>query len=82
MEVTFMDIAVPRGKQLLKITEVAARLNVGRTMVYELIRTGDITPVHIGRAVRVEASAVDKLIEALAAEAEATREQARTFPWR
>jgi hypothetical protein len=32
-------------------------------MVYELILRGDITPIRIGRAVRIEATAVDKLIE-------------------
>jgi hypothetical protein len=39
-----------------------------------MIRHGDLTPIHIGRAVRFDASAVDKLIEDLAAAAEATRE--------
>lgn len=61
-------------QQLMKIADVARRLNVGRSMVYELIRHGDLTPIHIGRAVRFEASAVDKLIENLAAASEATRQ--------
>lgn len=59
-------------KQLIKIADVARGLNVGRSMVYELVRHGDLTPVHIGRAVRLDASAVDKLIEDLAAAAQAT----------
>ena len=66
-------------KQLMKIPEVARRLNVGRTMVYELIRKGEITPIHIGRAVRIEPAAVDKLIEGLAAAAEANREPLPLF---
>lgn len=58
---------------LMKIPEVAQRLNVGRTTVYELVRRGEITPIRIGRAVRFEPSAVDELIEGLAAQAKAAR---------
>jgi excisionase family DNA binding protein len=63
----------------MKIPGVARRLNVGRTMVYELIRKGEITPIHIGRAVRFEPAAVEKLIEHLAAAAEANREPLPLF---
>ncbi|MPZ14474.1 MAG: helix-turn-helix domain-containing protein [Chloroflexi bacterium] len=61
-------------KQLMKIADVARRLNVGRSMVYELIRHGELTPIHIGRAVRFDAADVDKLIEGLAAAAQAARQ--------
>lgn len=50
-----MESEVQHGRRLLTIPEVAERLKVGRTMVYELIRKGEIRPIHIGRAVRVEA---------------------------
>jgi excisionase family DNA binding protein len=63
----------------MKIPEVARRLNVGRTMVYELIRKGEITLIHIGRAVRIEPAAGEKLIEDLAAAAAAIREPLPLF---
>ena len=77
-----MNAQSPPRSQLLKIPDVARRLNVGRTMVYELIRKGEITPIHIGRSVRIDAAAVERLIETLAAEAEANRVPLAPDPWR
>ena len=38
---------------LLRPTEAAAALGIGRTLVYALMRSGALPTVHIGRAVRI-----------------------------
>lgn len=38
---------------LLTVEEAAARLRIGRSTVYELIRTGELETVQIGRSRRV-----------------------------
>jgi excisionase family DNA binding protein len=40
-------------EQLLTPAEVAARLAVSRSMAYKLVRTGELTPVYIGRLPRI-----------------------------
>ena len=42
-----------REINLLKATEVAERLNISRSLVYQLIQAGEIPTIRIGRAVRV-----------------------------
>lgn len=42
------------GRRLLHpIEEVVQILGIGRTTVYELIKTGDLHPIHIGRCCRI-----------------------------
>ncbi len=48
---------------LLRITEAAERLAVGRSTVYELIGAGELPVIHIGRAVRIPAAAVRNWVE-------------------
>ena len=50
---------------LLTIPETTRRLNVGRTMTYELIMSGELESVTIGRARRVPADAVAAYVERL-----------------
>jgi excisionase family DNA binding protein len=38
---------------LLTVTEAAARLRIGRTLMYELISTGQVASVTVGRLRRV-----------------------------
>jgi excisionase family DNA binding protein len=60
------------SRSLLRISEVAERLRVGRSTVYLLLHHD--TPLrvcHIGRAIRIEASSVDAYIEQLADRSEA-----------
>ena len=52
-------------EQLLTVTEVADRLSLSRSKVYELLSQGDIPSVHIGRARRVAATALDEWIARL-----------------
>lgn len=40
-------------KLLLRIEDVAQRLSIGRTKVYELMRAGVLPTVHLGRSVRI-----------------------------
>ena len=50
---------------LLTIPETTRRLNVGRTKTYELITSGELESVTIGRARRVPADAVAAYVERL-----------------
>jgi excisionase family DNA binding protein len=54
-------------KLLMTVHEVAAALGLGRTKVYELIATGQLTAVRVGAAVRVPVEAVRLWVEERAA---------------
>ena len=48
---------------LLKPSDVARRLNISRSLVYQLIRTGDIPVVRIKSTVRIKSSDLSNFIE-------------------
>jgi len=48
---------------LLRVPEVAEALGLGRTKVYELIAAGVLPTIHVGRAVRVPVTALQKWVE-------------------
>lgn len=50
---------------LLSVEEVARALGIGRSKTYELIATGELEVVHIGRAARVPVAAVEAFVERL-----------------
>jgi excisionase family DNA binding protein len=52
------------SESLLKRNEVANILNVSLRTVDELVSTGDIPVVRLGRSVRVRPSSIEYLIEA------------------
>ena len=54
----------PDDRLLLTIPEVAYRLGLGRSFVYELVMKGEIKSVKIGRARRVPVSAVEEFVRA------------------
>lgn len=56
------------AKVLLTVEEAAARLNLGRTSVFALIKNGHIASVRIGRARRIPAREVEAYAERLVAE--------------
>jgi excisionase family DNA binding protein len=58
------EVQVP---QLLRPEEVAEALAVGRTAVFELIRTGELRSVKIGKSRRIPAAAVVEYIAGLSA---------------
>jgi excisionase family DNA binding protein len=49
---------------LLRIPEVAETLGIGRTKIYDLIATGELPTIHVGRAVRISVSTLQKWVEA------------------
>lgn len=56
------------AKVLLTVEEAAARLNLGRTSVFALIKNGQIASVRIGRARRIPAREVEAYAERLVTE--------------
>ena len=48
---------------LLKPKEAARMLNISRSLIYQLIRSGDIPVVRIKSTVRIKASDLDDFIE-------------------
>ncbi|MFE3377612.1 helix-turn-helix domain-containing protein [Streptomyces anulatus] len=54
-----MTTATP---ELLTVPEVMARLKLGRSTVYDLIRSGRLISITIGRARRIPADAVRDFI--------------------
>jgi excisionase family DNA binding protein len=51
------------SKLLLKASEVADRLSVGRATAYELMAAGTLPTVRIGRSIRVPAGSLSAFIE-------------------
>lgn len=56
--------------KLLTPIQVAELLGVGRSTVYELLASGDIPSVRVGRSRRVPLGSVEKYVEARLAEAQ------------
>lgn len=52
-------------KRLLKVGEAADLIGLGRTKTYELVASGQLPSVHIGRAVRVSIGAIDDFVRRL-----------------
>ena len=48
---------------LLRIPEVAEMLGIGRTKSYEMIATGELPTICVGRAVRISVSTLQKWVE-------------------
>ncbi len=47
---------------LLTVAEAAVVLAIGRTTLYELIATGQLATVHIGRAVRIPRAELEAFV--------------------
>jgi excisionase family DNA binding protein len=56
-------------KLLLRPEEVAERLSLGRTTVYEAIRSGRLESLKIGASRRVPVEALDRFVDSLKAAA-------------
>lgn len=50
---------------LFTIPQAATLLGVGRSTAYELITTGQLEVVHIGRCARVPADAIEEFVQRL-----------------
>jgi excisionase family DNA binding protein len=51
-------------KLLLRISEAADAVGLGKTKFYELVQRGEIRSIHVGRVVRVPTEAIEEWIEA------------------
>ena len=49
-------------KKLLNVNEAATALGLGRSLVYTLVATGELTSIKIGRARRIPIGAIDEFI--------------------
>jgi excisionase family DNA binding protein len=65
-------VYVHHGQKLLKVSDVALRLQLGKTKVFELLATGELESLKIDGARRVTEEAVDDFILRRQAEARAT----------
>jgi excisionase family DNA binding protein len=72
------DRHVPR--LLLTPEEAARALGVGRTTLYELLRTGAVTSVRIGGSRRVPTSAVEDYVRSLTTPAVEARQRSLSSP--
>lgn len=50
---------------LLTVEEAAERLGIGRTLMYALVKDGDVESVQIGRLRRIPADALPRYLEQL-----------------
>ena len=56
------DERTPPAELLLRISDAARALGIGRTTLYGLIEAGEIHVVRIGRAVRVPVTELDAFV--------------------
>jgi excisionase family DNA binding protein len=68
---------VENSPLLLTVERAAERLDVGRTKVFELMATGELESVKIGRARRIPAEALRGYVDRLRAEQAGEQEAAR-----
>lgn len=59
-----------RGRLLVSVMEAAEILSVGRSSIYQLIWSEQLTPIHIGRSVRIS---IDQLEDFVAQRLAASR---------
>lgn len=52
-----------RDKEYLKVPEVAEFLQIGRSRAYELVGSGEIPSVRIGRSLRVSRKDLERWLE-------------------
>lgn len=58
-----------RPRLLITIAQVQDELQVGRTTIYRMIQTEELTTVRIGRSVRIPRTALDEWLRKRLAEA-------------
>lgn len=61
--------AADTHKEFFSITEVGARLNIGRTLIYELLGSGDLRSVKIGSRRLIARDEIERYIAKLKEEA-------------
>jgi excisionase family DNA binding protein len=63
---------------LYTVKEAAAALGIGRTMLYRLMATRELRPVHIGRLTRFSADELDRVVEHLRTKGQEAAERPRS----
>lgn len=63
------DLPQPPPRALYKVAEVVVLLNLSRSQIYELIRSGRLRTVTEGRSRLIPASAINEYVELLMGEA-------------
>ena len=58
-------MTAPPERVVLTVEEAAERLGVGRSLVYALVRSGDIESIAIGRLRRIPCDALDDFVARL-----------------
>lgn len=53
----------PDPRVLLSVEDAAERLDIGRTMLYELIAAGEIATITVGRLRKVPVAAITEFVE-------------------
>lgn len=53
------------NEPLLTVEEAAKRLRIGRTLMYSLIRSGEIESIPVGRLRRIPAECVNEYVQRL-----------------
>ena len=48
--------------KLIRVSDVARRLSIGRTLAYELVANGTLRAIHVGAALRVPVDEIDRFI--------------------
>lgn len=63
-----IDLTLRDGaRHLLTVDEAAEQLGVGRTLLYELVTSGELESVRIGRLRRIPAAAIGEYVDRLRA---------------
>lgn len=63
--VTVKLTTAPRPTLLLTVEEVAGELRIARRRIYEMIRTGELPSVKIGKSRRITRAAVEEYVAGL-----------------
>jgi excisionase family DNA binding protein len=50
---------------LLRVEEAASRLGIARTMMYHLVRTGEVESVRVGRLRRIPVACLEEYVDEL-----------------
>lgn len=64
-----MDIPTPITPRVLRVEEAARALGIGRSLVYDLIRSGRLRSFKVGSRRLIPATAIDEVITTLTEEA-------------
>lgn len=63
-----MDTIAPAAPRVLRVEEAAQQLGIGRSLVYDLIRSGLLRSFKVGSRRLIPAAAIDEAIASLSKE--------------